>query len=198
MNWKVWAAFVVIVGGTLALGTSAFLSSQGGQIVEPTSEHVTDIYVDLDQAYEGMVTVTYPEEGASDDDFDVVVAARRDVHVLLQQYFIPYEDPDDVRVRRRRGEVSMSFPIFARERLDFIFPEVTLVGSWLPLWETLHVTILLPEGYEVTETTDEGLRDGLEADERGGRWELTGEAYPGGRADFAMRFSRVHGARETP
>ena len=198
MNWKVWAAFVVIVAGTGALGTSAFLSSQGGQIVEPTSKHVTDIYVDLDQAYEGVVTVTYPEEGASDDDFDVVVAARRDVHVLLQQYFIPYEDPDDVRVRRRRGDVYVSFPLIARERLDFLFPEVSLVGSWLPLWETLRVTVLLPEGYEVTEMTHEGLRDGLEADERGGRWELTGEAHLGGRADFMMRFSRTDEVRETP
>lgn len=197
MNWRVWAAFAGIVIASSVLGTLAFIPHQG-RVIEPTSEHETHISIDLDQPFEGTVTVTYPAEAASDDDLQMVSVAMRDIDTLFDQYFVPYEDPDDVRVRRHRGEVSMSFPIFARERLDFIFPEVTLVSSWLPLWETLRVTILLPEGYQVTETTHEGLKYGLEADERGGRWELTGEAHLGGRADFTIRYSRTDEARKTP
>ena len=197
MNWRVWTAFAGIVIGSSVLGTLAFIPHQG-RTIEPTSEHETHISIDLDQPFEGTVTVTYAAEAASDDDIQVVAAAMQDIDELLDQYFVPYENPGDVRVRRRRGNVSMSFPLFARERLDFLFPEVLLVGSWIPLWETLRVTVLLPEGYEVTETTHEGLKDGLEADERGGRWQLTGKAHTGARADFKIRFSRADEARETP
>ena len=197
MNWRVWTAFAGVVIVSSVLGTLAFIPHQG-RTIEPTSEHETHISIDLDQPFEGTVTVTYPAEAASDDDLQVVAAAMQDIDELLGQYFVPYEDPDDVRVRRRRGSVSMSFPLIARERLDFLFPEVSLVGSWIPLWETLRVTILLPEGYEVTETTHEGLKAGLEVDERDGRWELIGEAHPGGRADFTIRFSRADEARRTP
>ena len=197
MNWRVWAAFIVIVGATAGMGAFVFMPDRG-QIIEPTSEYVTHIYVDLDQPYEGTVTVTYPEEGVSEEDFWAVVAALRDVAELLDQYYVPYEDPEDVRVRRRGGEVSMSFPLVAKERLDFLFPEVVLVGSWLPLWETLRVTVVLPTGYSVKETSQEGLKEGLDATEWDGRWELTGEAHIGGRADFTILYFRTDQAQETP
>ena len=167
-------------------------------MVEQTSERVTDIYVDLEQPYEGTVTVTYPEEGAPEDDLLAVVSARRDIHQLLDQYYVPYEDPGDVRVRRRGGEVSMSFPLYAREQLDFLLPEAVLIGTWLPLWETLSVTMVLPDGYEVRETTEEGLKGGLDAHERAGRWEVTGEAHTGGQAHFTIRYSLANAAKERP
>ena len=66
MNWIVWTAFIVIVAATAALGALAFIPNQGG-MVEQTSERVTDIYVALEQPYEGTVTVTYPEEGAPEE-----------------------------------------------------------------------------------------------------------------------------------
>ena len=197
VNWRVWTAFAIVVVLTAVSGTLGVLRGQG-RIIEPTSENVTHIEVDLELPYQGTVSVTYPEASAS-DDLLVVVAALRDIHELLDQYFVPYEDPDDVRVRRRRGQVSTSFPIFAKERLDFIFPEVVLVGSWIPLWETLRVTVLLPRGYEVTETMHDGFEEDFEADERTGRWELTGLTRTGGRADFTIRYSRADGnGREEP
>ncbi len=189
MNWKVWAAFVIIVAVTAAWGVLAFLPHQG-RTIEPSSEHVTRIHVDLELPYEGTVTVTYPAENAPDDDFLVVAAAQRDIYALLEQYFVPYEDPDDVRVRRRGGEVSMSFPLIARERLEFLFPEATLEGTWRPLWESLHFTVVLPAGYEVTGTIQEGLEDDLEV-ERGNRWTVTGEELGGGRADFTIDYARA-------
>ena len=197
MNWRVWTAFATVVAITSVSGTLGYLSGQG-RIIEPTSENVTHIEVDLELPYQGTVSVTYPEASASDDLW-VVVAALRDINELLDQYFVPYEDPDDVRVRRRRGQVSTSFPIFAKERLDFIFPEVVLTGSWIPLWETLRVTVLLPRGYEVADTNHEGLEGGFEIDEHRGRWELTGQTRTGGRADFSIRYLRADGTgREAP
>ncbi len=192
MNWKVWTSFFAVVVVTAALGAVAFLPDQG-RTIEQSSEHVTGIHVDLELPYEGTVTVTYPAENAPDDDFLVVVAAQRDIYALLEQYFVPYEDPDDVRVRRRGGEVSMSFPLIARERLEFLFPEATLEGTWRPLWESLRFTVVLPAGYEVAGTAQEGLDDGLEV-ERGRRWTVTGEELGGGRADFTIDYFRVENA----
>ena len=193
MNWRVWTSFFAIVAVTAALGAVAFLPNQG-RTVEQSSEYVTGIHVDLERPYEGTVTVTYAAEIAPDDDLLAVVAAQRDIHVLLEQYYVPYEDPDDIRVRRRRGEVSMSFPLIARERLEFLFPEVTLVGSWHPLWESLHFTVVLPAGYEVAGTAQEGLEDDLEV-ERGRRWTVTGEEFGGGRADFTIDYVRAEKKR---
>ena len=192
MNWKVWISFVVIVGVTTALGVVSYLPNQGG-IVEPSWEPVTDVHVDLDQPYEGEVTVTYPAEKASDEDFMVVVAAQRVVQTLLPQYYVPYQDPDDVRVRRRRGQVSLRFPLFARERLEFLFPEATLVGSWRPMWESLHFTVVLPAGYEVTGTEQVGLEEDLEV-EQGPRWAVTGEESTAGWSDFLITYARMDGA----
>ena len=194
MNWRVWAVFVAILAATAVLGAMSFLPHKG-QTNEPPSEHVTHILVDLDLPYQGTATVTYPEEGVSGDDLQAVVTAFHAVDGLLEQYYVLVEDPDDVRVRRRGGEVSMSFPLIARERLDFLFPEATLVGSWRPLWETLRVTILLPEGYEVAETSDVGFRRPLDYSSRGGRFEVTGQAHAGGFADFSIRYARVDSAR---
>ena len=160
MNWRVWTSFFAVVAVTAALGAVAFLPDRG-RTIEQSSEYVTGIHVDLERPYEGTVTVTYAADIAPDDDLLAVVAAQRDIHVLLEQYYVPYEDPDDIRVSRRRGEVSMSFPLIARERLEFLFPEATLAGSWRPLWESLHFTVVLPAGYEVAGTAQEGLEDDL-------------------------------------
>ena len=174
---------------TAALGLLAFFPAQG-RMIEQSSEHVTDIYIDLELPYEGTVTVTYPAEIAPEDDLLATVAAQRDIGVLLEQYYVPYEDPDDVRVRRRGGEVSMSFRLVARERLEFLFPEATLTGTWRPLWESLRFTVVLPAGYEVTGTAQVGLEDDLEA-ERGRRWTVTGQERDAGRADFTADYARV-------
>ena len=192
MNWRVWTSFFAIVAVTAVLGAVAFLPDQG-RTIEQSSEYVTGIHVDLERPYEGTVTVTYAADIAPDDDLLAVVAAQRDIHVLLEQYYVPYEDPDDIRVRRRRGEVSMSFPLIARERLEFLFPEATLAGSWRPLWESLHFTVVLPAGYEVAGTAQEGLEDDLKV-ERGRRWTVTGEEFGGGRADFTVDYVRAEKA----
>ena len=189
MNRKVWSAFVIIVAVTAALGAVAFLPRQG-RIIEPSSEPVTGIHVDLGLPYEGTVTVTYAAETAPNDDLLAVVAAQQNIHGLLEQYYVPYEDLDDIRVRRRGGEVSMSFPLIARERLEFLFPEATLIGSWRPLWESLHFTVVLPAGYEVVGTAQEGLEDDLEV-EPGRRWTVIGEEHSAGRADFRVDYART-------
>ena len=194
MNWKVWTSFAGIVAVTAALGLLAFFPAQG-RTIEQSSEHVTDIQVDLELPYEGTVIVTYPAEIAPEDDLLAAVAAQRDIGVLLGQYYVPYEDPDDVRVSRRGGEVSMSFRLVARERLEFLFPEATLTGTWRPLWESLRFTVVLPAGYEVTGTSQVGLEDDLEV-ESGRRWTVTGEERGGDRSDFTVDYVRVGQAKE--
>ena len=190
MNWKLWTALLVVLAATAAFGALEFLSAGGGDIPEPSSTHVTGISVDLERPYQGTVTVTYPLEGVSDDDFQVVVGAREDVHELLKQYFVPYEDPHRVRVDRGSQVAELNFSLIARDRLEFLFPEIILVGSWLPLWESMGLTLVLPAGYEVTETSQESLED-LEVKEIEGRWTVSARALGTRQADFTVGYAQI-------
>ncbi len=189
MNWKVWTSFLAAVAVTATLGVLVFFSNQGQTIERPLG-HVTSIHVDLEMPYEGEATITYSAEAVTEEDFSVVVSAQRTILEFLPQYYSPYRDPNDVRVRRRGGKVSMKFPLKARERLELLFPEASLMGTWRPHWETLHFTVELPAGYEVIATEQEGLEDDMEV-EAGGRWTVTGEERSAGWADFTVHYVRT-------
>ena len=174
---------------TLAATPTPSPSSLNDVTVELTSEHTTSIWVDLERPDRGRVWVTYTLKNVSTDDFQVVVGAKQDVHELLGQYGIPYEDPRGVDVDRGSDGVRVSLPLVARDGFEFLFPTVSLVGSWIPLWENMELTVIIPEQYEVTHLAEDGFDGGLQVNLQSGRWVVTGKAMSLG--NFTIEYSRV-------
>ena len=178
MNRRIWTALGIIIVVFVVVGVVTFGDDE--DIVEPPRDVITQIDVDLSKPYSGTITVLYPSSKVSDDDFQVVVGAREDAHAFLDQYFIPYEDPRRVRVRRIGETTKVSFLIFARDRLEFAFPQVDFKASWTPLWETLSFAVQFPSNYVLSNVTSEGLTDPPKTENRDGRWTMLGEAEIGG------------------
>ncbi len=191
MNWRIWAGFLGIVAIFAVSGVYNFL--QRPEILEPSSDVVTQILVDLQRPYSGEVIVSYPSNSISEDDFQVVVAARQDAQEFLHQYFVPYRDPERVRIDRRDESTSVTFPILARDRLEFAFPQVSFEASWTPLWDTLQFEVALPRSYDLVHSAAEGLASPLDTGKSGGRWVLQGEALVGGSASLTASY-RLSGA----
>lgn len=189
MNWRVWLALALIIVISASMGILDFRDEEATP--EPRREATTQLLVDLQHPYSGTITVSYPSAAVSSDDFQVVVGARQDAHEFLDQYFIPYEDPARVQVDRREGATVVSFPILARDRFEFAFPQVSFTSYWVPLWETLTFEVRLPQGFELIDTTGEGLVRPLKTERREGRWVLQGQAESGGTVGVQASYGRT-------
>jgi len=176
MNWRTWVAIIVSL---LIIGIIVSLvdwRSKNGDLVKD----ITFISVDLLSPYSGRVTVSYLN-GASPDNFQVVVGAREDAHEFLDQYFIPYEDPERVQVTREGYIPSVSFPIkpVGGREVNIKPALFKFKSDWRPFMETLRFEIKLPATYDLVNATSEGLTSPLTSEHEDRRWVLRGQAKTG-------------------
>lgn len=127
--------------------------NRGSRINSPETLK-SEILIDLKTPDEGTINMIYPEDKVSRYDYDLVTGASRNAWEILDQYSIPYKNPDSIKPLRKGGKVTVSLDFVADNKSEFVGPVYVFKStSWIPFYEEADVTIILPKGYELTDKT---------------------------------------------
>jgi hypothetical protein len=142
---------VVLLAMYIAVGVYGFMTQV--EPIKPPETLESEILIDLKSPDEGTIHITYPEDKVRTDDFHVFVGANSDACEILDQYYIPYEDPTTVKPLRQNGKVTVSLDFFAENKYKFVWPVCTFNSTFLSFYQVADFTVILPEGYEIEDIT---------------------------------------------
>ena len=143
----------VLLAMYLAVGVYGFMTQV--EPIKPPETLDSEILIDLKSPDEGMIHITYPEDKVRTDDFHVFVGANSDACEILDQYYIPYEDPNTVKPLRQNGKVTVSLDFFAENKYEFVWHICTFNSTWVQMWKGADFTVILPKGYEIVDIATE-------------------------------------------
>lgn len=168
---------LTVVTAILALGLGglwlySYFSQQQPPITPPATEH-SSVLIDLSHPEEGVISLSWPETRTGVDDFMIVADAINDAVQILDSYYIPHADPTSIKPLREANRVTVSLEFFAKNRQEFIWPESVFVSTWVPMWKSTDLSLVLPDGYEIVNVEATGLASEPTQTFENNRWKIT-------------------------
>ena len=142
---------ILLVAMYIVVGIYGFITQV--EPIRPPETLKSEIVIDLQYPYEGVIHITNSEDKISRIDYDVVIGSNRDAWEILDQYCIPYKDPYSIKPNREKGKVTVSLNFVAENKYEFVWPVCTFNSTWVQMWQGADFTVILPEGYEIEDIT---------------------------------------------
>lgn len=144
---------ILLVAMYIVVGIYGFITQV--EPIRPPETLKSEIVIDLQCPYEGVIHITNSEDKISRIDYDVVIGSNRDAWEILDQYCIPYKDPYSIKPNREKGKVTVSLNFVAENKYEFVWPVCTFNSTWVQMWQGADFTVILPEGYEIVDIATE-------------------------------------------
>ncbi len=167
-----------------------YLNRSDQRIKPPDTLHV-EIIVDLKSPDEGTIHITCPENKVSTDDYDVVVGANRNAWEILDQYSIPYKNPNSIKPLREGGKVTASLDFFVDNKYEFAWPVCTFKSTWSQMWMGADFTVILPEDYEIVNITTRNVVEGPTKTFEDERWRITTKTLDNSEFHIEITYEKI-------